>query len=188
MHALLHSVLHTLHQATTNPRLHWRLLDPHGQVWVSLLWSHCSFLLGSGAHKVFFVPSKSLFHQFFVNSGESMVGLKATSSKRAYARLRSAAPRDPAPAAVHCWLQRRHSDTVLSQSLWGLWVLVCTRFIWALWAFLAGMGFDSKWEFTHLMFYIRLILTTKKEPRADAEKIKKGKQTILQGKIINLQR
>jgi len=38
------------------------------------------------------------------------------------------------------------------------------------------------------MFYIGLILTTKKEPRADAEKIKKGKQTILQGKIINLQR
>ena len=51
-----------------------RPLDTHGQVWVSLLWSHCSFLLGSGAHKVLFVPSKSLFHQFFVNSGESMVG------------------------------------------------------------------------------------------------------------------
>ena len=26
-----------------------------------LLWGHCSFLLGSGAHKVLFVPSKSLF-------------------------------------------------------------------------------------------------------------------------------
>ena len=41
------------------PRL--RLLDAHGQVWVSLLWGHCSFLLGPGAHKVLFVPSKSLF-------------------------------------------------------------------------------------------------------------------------------
>ena len=40
------------------------------QVWVSLLWGHCSFLLGSG---------------------------------------------------------RRLSNTALSQSLWGLWVLVCTR-------------------------------------------------------------
>ena len=30
------------------------------QVWVSLLWGHCSFLLGLGAHKVLFVPSKSL--------------------------------------------------------------------------------------------------------------------------------
>ena len=25
--------------------------------------------------------------------------------------------------------RRRHSNTVLSQSLWGLWVLVCTRFV-----------------------------------------------------------
>ena len=27
----------------------------------SLLWGHCSFLLGPGAHKILFVPSKSLF-------------------------------------------------------------------------------------------------------------------------------
>ena len=47
-------------QATINPRLHWRLPDTHGQVWVSLLWGHCSFLLGPGAHKVLFVPSKNL--------------------------------------------------------------------------------------------------------------------------------
>ena len=38
------------------------------------------------------------------------------------------------------YLLRRHSNTVLSQSLWGLWVLVLTRFVWALWASLAGMG------------------------------------------------
>ena len=47
--------------ATADPRLHQRLLDTRGQVWVSLLWGHCSFLLGPGAHKVLFVPSKSLF-------------------------------------------------------------------------------------------------------------------------------
>ena len=29
--------------------------------WFSLLWGHCSFLLGPGVHKVMFVPSKSLF-------------------------------------------------------------------------------------------------------------------------------
>ena len=34
------------------------------KVWVSLLWGHCSFLLGSGAHKILFVPSESLFPQF----------------------------------------------------------------------------------------------------------------------------
>ena len=32
-----------------------------------------------------------------------MVGLMATSSKRAYAIPRSVAPRAPAPAAVHWW-------------------------------------------------------------------------------------
>ena len=37
------------------------------QVWVSLLWGHCSFLLGSGMHKVLFVPSKSLFPQSCVS-------------------------------------------------------------------------------------------------------------------------
>ena len=73
----------------------------HGQVWVSLLWGHCSFLLGPGVHKVLFVPSKSLFPQSCLNSGASMVGLMATSSKRAYAIPRSTAPRAPVPAAVH---------------------------------------------------------------------------------------
>ena len=33
------------------------------QVWLSLLWHHCSVLLDPGAHKVLFVPSKSLFPQ-----------------------------------------------------------------------------------------------------------------------------
>ena len=40
--------------------------------------------------------------QSCVSSGRSMVGLMATSSKRAYAIPRSAAPSLPAPAAVHC--------------------------------------------------------------------------------------
>ena len=30
------------------------------------------------------------------------------------------------------YLHRRYSNTVLSQFLWGLWVLVCPRFVWAL--------------------------------------------------------
>ena len=39
------------------------------------------------------VPSKSLFPQSCESSGGSMVGLMATSSKRAYAIPRSAAPK-----------------------------------------------------------------------------------------------
>ena len=64
-----------------------------GQVWISLLCGHCSFFLGPGVHKVLFVPSKSLFPQSCVSSGISVVGLMATSSKRAYAILRSALPK-----------------------------------------------------------------------------------------------
>ena len=60
--------------------------------------------------------------QSCVSSGSSMAWLMLTSSKRAYAVPRSAAPRSPAPVAVHCWpyLHRTHSDTVLAQSLGSL--------------------------------------------------------------------
>ena len=103
MHTLLHWVLPTLQQATADPCLCQRPLDSHGQVWVSLLWGYCSFLLGPGAHKVLFVPSKSLSPQSYVSSGSSIVGLMATSSKGAYAIPKSAASRAPVPVAVHCW-------------------------------------------------------------------------------------
>ena len=91
-----------LQQATANPRLRGRLLDTPGQVSVSLLWGLCSFLLGSGAHKVLFVPSKSLFPQFCVSSDSSIVGLMVTFSKRAYGIPRSAARIAPALVAGHC--------------------------------------------------------------------------------------
>ena len=45
---------------------------------------------------------KSLFPQSCVSSRGSVVGLMATSSKRAYAIPKSAAPRAPVPVAVHC--------------------------------------------------------------------------------------
>ena len=93
IHALLHSVPPTQQQVTTNPRFRRRFLDTHGHVWVSFLWGHCSFLLGLCVHKVLFVPSKSLFPQSCVSSGGSMMGLMATSSKRAYAIPRSTVPR-----------------------------------------------------------------------------------------------
>ena len=102
VHAMPHSVPSTPQQATANPCLRWRLLNTHRQVWVSLLWGHCSLLLGLGVHKLLFVPSKSLFPQSFLSSGGSIVGLPAISSKRAYAISSSTAPRAPAPAAVRC--------------------------------------------------------------------------------------
>ena len=130
-HALPHSVPPAPQQATTDRCLHQRLLVTHRQIWVSLLWGHCCFLLGPGAHKLLFVPSKSLFPQSCVSSGGPMVGLMVTSSRRAYAILRSTAPRTPAlqQSTADLYLRRRHSNKVLAQSLWGLWVLVHTRFI-----------------------------------------------------------
>ena len=112
------------------PHLCQRLLDTHRQVWVGLLWGQCSFLLGSGNHRVLCPLTESVF-QSCISYGGSTVGSLATSSKRAYATPRSAAPRAPAPATVHddLYLCRRHSNTVLSQSLWGLWVLVHTRYV-----------------------------------------------------------
>ena len=123
MHALLHSVPPTLQQATADPYLCQRLLDTHRQVWVSLLWGHCSFIMGPGVHKVLFVPSKSLFAPSCVSSGGSMLGFMATSSKRTYAIPRSAAPRAPVPAAVHCWPilpQETLKHTSVSGFVWSL--------------------------------------------------------------------
>ena len=65
----------SLQKATTNPRLHWTWLDTHRQVWVSLFWGHCSFLLGPGTQKLLFVPPKSLFPQSYLSSGGSLVGM-----------------------------------------------------------------------------------------------------------------
>ena len=83
MHVLLHSLPPTLQQATTNPCLCWRLLDTPGQVWVSLLWVQCAFLLGPGAH-MFVCALQESISQSWVSSGSSMVGIMATSSKRAH--------------------------------------------------------------------------------------------------------
>ena len=54
---------------------------------------------GSWCTQILFVLSKSLFPQSHVSSGGSMVGLMATSSKRAYA---TPTPRAPAPTGIHC--------------------------------------------------------------------------------------
>ena len=159
MHALPHSVSPTLQQATTDPHLHQGLLDTHGQVWISLLWGHCSFLLYSGVHKVFLVLSKSLFPQSCVNYCGSIVGLMETSSKRAYAIPRSAAPRVPVPVTGHCWpipLQETFKHSSGSVSV-GFLVLVFTRFVWALWVSLVGMGFDSKCDFPSQTIFLELL-------------------------------
>ena len=97
LHALLHSVPPTLQQATADPRLPRRLPGKPGAVSCGVTAPFFWVLV----HKVLFVPSQSV-SQSWVSSGSSMLGLITTSSKRAYAILRSAAPRAPTPVAGHC--------------------------------------------------------------------------------------
>ena len=70
-------------------------------------------------HKVLFVPSKSPFPLSCVSSGGSMVGLMVTSSKKAYAIPHLLHPeRLPLQqSTADLYLLRRHTNTVLSQSL-----------------------------------------------------------------------
>ena len=97
--------------------------------WASLAQSLVGSLLlspGSWYAQGLVSALKDPVSQSCVSSGCSMVGLMVASSKRSYSIHRSTTPRAPAPEAVHCRSVpcRRHSNTVLSQSLWGLWVLV----------------------------------------------------------------
>ena len=126
--ALLHSVSPTLQQATTDPRLCWRLLDTQRQFWVSLLWDHCSFLLGPVVHKFLFVPSKSLFPQSCVSPGSSMMGLMVTFSKRVYA-VPICCTQSPCPCGSPLLTCTSTGVAQTQFCLGGPWVLVCTRFV-----------------------------------------------------------
>ena len=63
------------------------------KVWVSLLWGHCSFLLGPGAQGSVCALQESI-SQSCVSSGSSTVG--------AYAIPKSSASRASFPVVTHC--------------------------------------------------------------------------------------
>ena len=99
-------------------------------------------------------------------------GVNATSSKRAYAIPRSAAPRALTPAAGHCWHippqeMLKHSGRsgslsvespgvhkVLfepSEHLWWLWGLILTEHLWQVWGLILNVIFPllpSCWDFS----------------------------------------
>ena len=118
MHVLLHSVPLTLQQATTDPCLCQRLLDTPVSVsyevtapfsWVLVPRRFCSC-----PRRVYF-PVLCKFWQLYG-------GLMATSSKRAYAIPRSAAPRAPIlwKSTADPYLYRTRSNTVVSVSVESL--------------------------------------------------------------------
>ena len=85
-----------------------------------------SLLLSPGS---WFCLCPPKFCQSCGSSDSSMVGLMATSSKRAYGIPRSAAPEPLRQSTADLYPHRRCSNTVLSQCLWGLWVLVRAKFV-----------------------------------------------------------
>ena len=165
MHALLHLVPPTPQQATADPHLCQRLLTDtplghsrasQGQYLVgSLLLSSGSWYAHSSVWALPESVSPVLCKLWWLYGG-----LMVTSFKKACAIPRSTASRAPALTAVRCWPvpPQENPNTVLSQSLWGLWVLVRTRFVWALWASLVGMGFDSKCDFSLPIVLLGLLL------------------------------
>ena len=105
----------------------WTLLGKSGPVSYGVT-APFSWVL---VHKVLFVPSKSLFPPSCVSSGRAMVGLMVPSSKRLmpYSSLLHTQPLPLKQSTADPDLFRRHPNTVLSQSLWGPWVLVHSRFV-----------------------------------------------------------
>ena len=80
-------------------------LETPGHSRASLGQSHVGSLLlspGSWCTQGSVYALQESVSQSCISSGSSMVGLMATSSKKAYTIPRSAAPRVPAPVAGHC--------------------------------------------------------------------------------------
>ena len=114
------------HQPTPPP-------ETPGHSWASLGQSLVGSLLlspGSWCTKFCLCPPRVYF-PVLCKFWQLYVSLMVTSSKRAYAIPRSAAPEPPPlwQTTADPYLHRRRSNTVLSQSLWGLWVLVQQRFL-----------------------------------------------------------
>ena len=138
------------------------------------MWGHCSFLLGPGAHKFLFVPSKSLFPQSCVRSGGSMVGLMATSSKRVYAILGSVHP-EPLPlrqSTADC-PSTGDTQTQFWLSLCGVSGSWCTQdlfepseHLWWLWGLILNMILPllpSFWGFSFALD-VEYLLTVSQVP------------------------
>ena len=98
-HTLLHSVPPASHRQPTPP------LETPGHSQGSLGQSLVGSLLlslGSWCTQGAVYALQESISQACVSSDSCLVGLMVTSTKRAYAIPRSAAPRAPVPVAVHC--------------------------------------------------------------------------------------
>ena len=164
MHTQPHSGPPTLYQDTADPRLCRRLLDTHGQIWVSLLWGQCSFLLGPGAHKVLFMPSQSLFSQSCVSKFWWLhCGVNGDILQEGLCHTRVCCTQSPYPSSrlLLTHTSARDAQTLRGRSgslsvespgvhkvlfepsehLWWLWGLILTERLWQVWGLILNVIF-----------------------------------------------
>ena len=117
-----------------------------------------SLLLSPGpdAYKVLFLPSKSLFPQSCVKFWWLYGGVNGDLLQEGLCHTHVCCTQSPCLCSRH--FAGDTQNTVLAQSLWGLWVLVLRRFVWALWASLVDKGFDDKRNFTPPIIFLGLSL------------------------------
>ena len=125
MHELLHSVPPTLQQATTDPRLYLRLSDTHLQVRDSLLWVTAPFSLVL-VHKVLLCPPR-VYLPVLCKFWLLYSGVNGDLLQEGLCHTQVCCTQSPSlwQFTADPYLHRRRSNTVLSQSLWGIWVLMC---------------------------------------------------------------
>ena len=132
MHVLLHSVPPALQQATTDPRLRWRLLDTTGKSGsvscgdtapFSLALVHTRFCLCPP--RVYF-PVLCKFWQLYGRVNGDLLQEGLCHNEGCCTQSPSSCG---SPLLTRTSLHRRCSSTALSQSLGGPWVLVHTRFV-----------------------------------------------------------
>ena len=143
----------TLQQATTDPCLCQRIPDTHRQASCGVTVPFSWVLV----HKVLLCPPRVYF-PVLCKFWQVYSGVNADLLQEGLCLTHTQSPLSLWQTTADPYLHRRRSHTVLSQSLWGLWVLVCTRFDWALWASLAGTRFESKCEFAPPTILLRLLL------------------------------
>ena len=90
-------------QAAADPCLCQRLLDTHQQVWVSLLWGYCSFLLGPDVHEVLFVHSKSLVSLVLCKFWLLCGGVNGDLLQEGLCYTQVCSTQSLCPEAGHCW-------------------------------------------------------------------------------------
>ena len=142
-----HTLSPALQLATADPGIQPRLLDTPRQVWVSLTWTHCSFLLGSGHTTFYFCVLQESVSPVLCKFWRLYSGVDGDHLQEGLCSTQVCCTQSPCPCGrplLTCTSpEDKHSKAGLVQSLWGL--QVCTVFTQDGWK-LTNEAFVSKSE------------------------------------------